>query len=182
MPLVRQATEYSCGAAALMSTLMYWGVFGGGESSLYPLLETTEQDGTHPLKLVEGARDFGLDAEFLQNLGLDDLRQRLAQGYGIILDIQAWQYIPVGRPRTPWASEWESGHYVVLVGMDAEYAYFMDPSVGGNYGYIPLGELLERWHDYEDRTGAIERHVRSAVLVRGSQPPTRNPDALVRIE
>src|SRR5271170_4429432 len=59
-PLIRQATSYSCGAAALLSALRYWQAYSGSEAGLYSLLETTPKDGTEPPKIAEGARSLGL--------------------------------------------------------------------------------------------------------------------------
>src|SRR5580704_12187479 len=56
VPLTRQRTGYSCGPAALLGALRYWGVFDGREQDLYALLETTKKDGTESPKLAEGAR------------------------------------------------------------------------------------------------------------------------------
>lgn len=31
--------------------------------------------------------------------------------------------------------------------MDATHAYVMDPSTPSHYAYLPIAELMERWHD-----------------------------------
>ena len=62
VPLTAQATNYSCGAAALLGILRYWKAYDEDETALYPLLQTTPEDGTHPARLVEGGRHFGLQA------------------------------------------------------------------------------------------------------------------------
>ncbi|MGK5085840.1 C39 family peptidase [Bdellovibrionota bacterium FG-1] len=121
VPLVRQATDYSCGAAALASILYYWKVFDGNESSLYALLETTPNDGTEPAKLVEGARSFGLDARMQENLSIADLQSFLSKGFTVIVDLQAWDS-DRSLSGKPWKDVWESGHYVVLVGLDQQFA------------------------------------------------------------
>jgi predicted double-glycine peptidase len=169
LPLVRQQTGYSCGAAAMLSVLKYWRVFDGEEKSLYPVLQTTPKDGTEPSKLAEGARSFGLRAEWRQNLGFADLRAALARGDTPILDIQAWP--DPGTEKASWRDDWDDGHYVVLIGMDGENAYFMDPSSDGKYAYIPLPELSDRWHDFEDRHGPAWRFEHLAVFVHGDRVP-----------
>ncbi len=173
VPLIRQSTDYSCGAAALLSTLYYWKAFDGMESSLYPLLATTPADGTQPEKLAEGARSFGLDAALRENMSLEDLRASLRKGETVILDIQAW--------RTPgstiaWSAAWEDGHYVVLVGMDKSRLYVMDPSTPASYAYLPLAEFLDRWHDYENRSGMRREYLHAGIVIRGKKSVRSYPE------
>ncbi len=169
VPLVRQAASYSCGAAALLSELYYWRTYDGNESSLYSEIETDPKSGTKPQGLVRGAKKYGLDANFKENVSLDELRAALKRGEPVILDIQAWPYGGQASTAT-WNQRWEDGHYVVLVAIDEENAYFMDPSVAAGYSFIPLPELLERWHDYENMPDGVWRNQRLAVFIRGSDP------------
>jgi len=180
LPLVSQATSYSCGAAALLSVLYYWRAFDGTESDLYGPLETTPRDGTHPAKIVEVARRYGLQAEMRIEMTIEDLRRELAAGATVILDIQAWP--SDDRRDPPWEELWEDGHYVILAGMDSSKVYAMDPSVRAGYGYLPLEELPRRWHDYEDRNGRLEIHRRLGIVIRGSRPIASYPAPLSRIE
>lgn len=72
----------------------------------------------------------------------------------VILDLQAWDV-----PGHDDSNEWQDGHYVVLVGIDADdagNAYLMDPYVTESegdkaYARIPLRDpksgLDARWHD-----------------------------------
>jgi acetylornithine deacetylase/succinyl-diaminopimelate desuccinylase-like protein/predicted double-glycine peptidase len=169
LPLVRQETGYSCGAAAMLSVLKYWRVYDGLEKGLYGVLETTPADGTEPAKLAEGARSFGLKAEWRQDLGFADLRAALQRGDTPILDIQAWP--DPGTEKASWRDDWDDGHYAVLLGMDADYAYFMDPSSDGKYAYIALPELSDRWHDEETRHGPHWRFQHLAVFIHGGRAP-----------
>jgi predicted double-glycine peptidase len=181
IPYHRQETDYSCGAAAVLAVLRYWRAYDGSEGSLYERLQTTPKDGTHPKKMTEGLRSFGLKAELSQHLELEDLRAALKRGETAILDIQAWR--TEASPR-PWSKDWDDGHYVVLIAMDEQSAYVMDPSVdGGAYGWLPLAELLERWHDYEDRYGPREETFHLAILASGDKTPSVGPRRrLVKVE
>lgn len=179
VPLVRQATSYSCGAAALLSTLYYWQVYDGTESSLYERLGTTPQDGTEPSGLVSGAKSLGLEAELKEGLSLADLRASLKKGQTVLLDLQAWR---AEGSTASWKDTWEDGHYVVLVGMDQTHLYVMDPSSPGAYAYLPLPEFAERWHDYEDRHGARREFVHTGILISGKKALKSVPAPLVRLE
>lgn len=163
VPVTVQETDYSCGAAAVLALLRYWGVYGGDEASLYPLLGTRPKDGTPPENMVEGLRHFGLDAALREGMTFPDLTAALKAGKTVILVLQAWRDDAGGS----WAETWDSGHYVVLNGMDDHYAYFMDPSTEERYAYVPLAELMERWHDYEDRDGQVRRYYQAGIIASG---------------
>ncbi|MBI5209731.1 MAG: C39 family peptidase [Elusimicrobia bacterium] len=169
VPVTVQETSYSCGAAAALAVLRYWKAYAGGERSLYELLDTRPKDGTPPENIADGLARLGLAASLRENMSLDDLRAALRRGESAILDIQAWRE----DESTPWSDRWEDGHYVILIGMDERYAYLMDPSTEEGYAYLPVAELLERWHDYEDRGGIYRRHYQLGILVKGATPLDR---------
>lgn len=144
VPIVAQETDYSCGAAALLALMQYWGVDQGlSETDLHDDLETTKKDGTPPFAMAEEATARGLKSNYRGDVTSEDLRDALTVGVTVILDIQADE-----------PEDEDSGHYVVLVGMDGENAYVMDPSSGGSYAWLPLDELDARWHDERDH-GAV---------------------------
>lgn len=168
LPFVAQETDYSCGPAALLSVLRYWGEFPGTERDLYGPLETTPKDGTTPEKLAEFARKRGLSAELREGMTVDGLRDALRLGRTVIVDLQAWR--SDAEARTPWSELWEDGHYVVLAAMAETKAFFMDPSVPGALAWLPLEELPERWHDYEDRSGSVRRNFGLGIVIHGDSP------------
>jgi predicted double-glycine peptidase len=138
VPLVRQQTDFSCGPAALLAILQYWGVdAGASEEDLYAELDTTPSDGTEMGKLADGAKARGLDAVLSASAcSLVDLESALRAGGTAVLNIQA---------HGDDYDDRADGHYVVLVGMDEANVYAMDPSQG--YGYLSREALLDRWKD-----------------------------------
>ncbi len=177
IPVVQQATDYSCGAAALLAILSYWQVFDGTEQELYAALDVSPENGTAPDAIVRVAGEHGLDATLRQHVTIDELRAALARNDTVIVDLQAW---PDGKPSGfRWATAWEDGHYVVLVAADATYVYVMDPSAG--YGFLPIRELLDRWHDYEVRDGRRIPYVHAAIFLHG-RTPLDSVGALIRID
>jgi predicted double-glycine peptidase len=169
VPIMEQEQDYSCGAAAALAVLRYWQAYGGDERSLYELLGTSPKDGTPPENLARGLSWFGLESALRENMTLEDLRAALRRGDSVILDIQAWR----DDEDTPWSERWDDGHYAVLAGMDEHYVYLMDPSTPERYTYLPLAELLERWHDYEDRDGSVRRYYQTGIIARGRRPLPR---------
>jgi predicted double-glycine peptidase len=162
VPIVRQAYEYSCGAASLASCLYYWGVWDGREPQLYSLLGTNE-DGTSGNKIIEVAQGFKLWAQSRSEMSIDDLKKYISEGCTVILSIQSWGNYT---EETDMNEIWEDGHYVVLVGFKGELVYMMDPSIPGMYRVMSIKELKECWHDYND-AGDYDNH--SGIIIRGSE-------------
>lgn len=173
LPLVRQQADYSCGPAAMSSILQYFGVWKGREQDLYKLLETSTENGTLPENLALGARHFGLTATVEQLMTVQRLRTLLGEGKTVILELQAWR--DPKQPMKPWRDTWGDGHYVVLIGMDGAFAYCMDPSMEGAYTYLPLDELVERWHDINEvrKDPAKQRDLQLGVII-GGKPGSKN--------
>ena len=167
IPPVKQHTEYSCGPAATLSLLRFWRwekFACVDEASLFWPLRTTATQGTEPEPMVEYLREVaGLDAEYRYgDVTLAELERAVDAGQPPIVDLQAWR-----DDVRPWRDTWDAGHYVVMVGYDAERLYVMDPSVltPGAYAFLPRAELDERWHDL---AGTDElRLERMAIFVRG---------------
>jgi uncharacterized protein len=179
VPIVRQSTDYSCGAAALLSVLQYWGKYEEPESSLFEPLKTSPKDGTDPNAILSLAKTFGLAARMQEHTTLEGLQTALKQGETPIIDIQAWRGEEVQKP---WPDTWEEGHFVVVVGTDRRYVYFMDPVVGSGYTYLPSAELVERWHDYETYNGVPVRNYQLALFLKGDKPLRSFPGPLLPTE
>jgi uncharacterized protein len=167
VPLMRQSTFYTCGVASLQSCLYYWQVFDSTEEQLAIQCGTTEENGTPPENLVTVAKFYNLTAVMKENSTLKDLEIAINKGYTVILDVQAWD----GEENVDWVNEWEDGHYVVLVGLDSDYVFLMDPSTGGTYAYVPRNEFVDRWHDYEILSdGSRREYVHTAIYIHGDNP------------
>jgi predicted double-glycine peptidase len=178
VPLVSQARPWTCGAAALMATLIYFGVFDESESRLDTELGATPEEGTRVDAIVAEARHFGLEAQARTGLSFDDLARELARGSVVIVALQAWA---AGRVSN-WWTNWEDGHYIVIVGLTGDRVYAMDPSVRTGYGYLTREQFQQRWHDYEveGKHRAIYDHL--GIVVRGERRMARYPGAPVEIQ
>jgi len=160
VPVVEQQTDYSCGPATLTAILRYWQRPVACEQELYAALHTTPKDGTEPFMLEAVARAHGLRAEYRIGASVDDLRAALAAGTTVILDLQAWR-----DTKRPWRDDWDDGHYIVLVAIDGDRLYAMDPSADHGFSWLTLGELEERWHDFEMRDGKRRNLQHMAVFI-----------------
>ncbi len=172
VPLISQARPWTCGAAALMATLLYFGVFDDAESRLDAELAVTPEEGTHVASIVDEARRFGLEAEARTGLTVDNLASEAARGTVVIVALQAWATHSVA----DWRTNWEDGHYVVVVGVADDRVYVMDPSVRTGYGYLTRDEFLARWHDYDLEEGHRVVYDRLGIAIRGQARVSRYPD------
>ena len=167
----RQMTEYSCGASALQSVLNYWGS-DVDEETLMTLLDTNDEVGTYPENLVSGARTLGFDADFKENATLDELQQYTSDGHPVIALAQLWR----SEKDTPEsaADEWDCGHYIVILSVDADYVYFQDPFIRMGKGFVPRSVFEEHWHQIMGGSAVAKspklNHL--AIFVKGHRPTT----------
>jgi predicted double-glycine peptidase len=171
VPVVKQETDFSCGSAATLSLLRFWrpeAYAAVDETHLHEALRTTNDHGTEPEPIehyLQAAA--GLDARYRHgDVTLEQLLAAVDAGEPPIVDLQAWR----DHAQVPWKDTWDAGHYVVLVGYDAERLFVMDPSVltPGGYAFLPRAELDERWHDLAGHENTrVERMV---IFVRGPGP------------
>lgn len=171
MPVVKQRTDFSCGAAATLAVLRYWRwerYAGVEEGDLHGALQTTQARGTEPEPIVDYLRsDARLEAVYRHgDVSVVELERAVDAGQPPIVDLQAWS-----EAKLPYRDVWDAGHYVVMVGYDDEHLFFMDPSVltPGEYAFLPRAELSERWHDLAGEHDV--RLERMAIFVRGSGRP-----------
>jgi predicted double-glycine peptidase len=170
LPLVRQSTPYTCGVACLQSILYYYGQ-EWPEDILARELKSTEAEGTNYHEILRFARSRGLTAQEKEGMTIDDLRRACAVGRPIIVAYQAW-----GARPDMYANDWEDGHYSIVVGVDREKVYLMDPSTLGNYAFIPIPEFEARWHDqYNGPDGRPIRLVRFGITLDSGTKPSYNP-------
>lgn len=162
----RQITEYSCGPAAVQSVLAYWGQ-EVDQPKLMEVFRTTEEVGTHPEDMVAGLRTLGLDAEMKENCTVDDLAEFTSKFGPVIALGQVWRSQSAGLAAT---DDWGSGHYFIVLGVDAENVYCQDPYLGMCKGFVPRSVFEEHWHQAMggDLTKARKlMHV--AIFIRGSK-------------
>lgn len=145
VPLCRQATDYTCGVAALQSILGYH-LTDVRQDVLAKKVKADPQTGARYRQIEKYARKQGYTVTDYADMTIEDLETLLDAGNPVICLIQAW-----AKPGTDYANDWKDGHYVVAIGYDQNSVYFMDPSTLGNYTYIPIDEFLVRWHDGDSK-------------------------------
>jgi predicted double-glycine peptidase len=173
VPDTRQSTEYSCGAAALQAVLGYWGR-DVGEEDLRELLNTDPESGTYPEDILRVARELGLEAEYRENLTLEEIETSVVRGVPVIVDCQAWRSPASGNE--PWADDWVDGHWMVIIGLDDENVYFEDPYILGSRGFMSRQEFEERWHNPRgwDESDTVKQ-IHLGIFIRGENSTAIRP-------
>lgn len=164
VPDVRQATDYTCSASALEAVLAYYGS-NVTEAQLAAELGATPADGAPPDAIVRVALARGLPAAARDDATYANLADEIRARRPVIVDLQAW----ADPPRADWTNDWDDGHYVVLIAIEASTLVFEDPSLADKRAILDAAELDARWHD-EDRK---RRHVHTAIFF--AMPPPAYP-------
>ena len=169
VPLTRQASDYTCGVAALQSILYYYGE-EFREDELAKKLRATPEEGTKYPRIVELAKSLNFHVEVRTGMTMDDLKRLIDEQKPVILLMQAWTESAVD-----YIQDWNDGHYAIAIGYDTQNIYFMDPSMLGNYAFIPTREFLDRWHDKDGQTLLYQFG-----MVISKNPPGKvyNPDEI----
>ncbi|HKE47291.1 MAG TPA: C39 family peptidase [Rhodanobacteraceae bacterium] len=166
----RQTTEYSCGASALQSVLAYWGN-DVDEDELMRLMGTTEEEGTYPEKIAQAARALGFEAEVKQGLSLDEVQALTADGDPMIALAQVWRGSQSGK----LGEDFNAGHYISVLGVDADNVYFQDPYVRNCKAFVPRGMFEASWQHVmgndRKRNPKLE-HL--GIVIRGKQRAATN--------
>lgn len=156
VPLTRQTSQKSCGAAALASVIRYW---NAGTTVTEPgLLETyppSSKQGYPLLQLKDVAEAEGLLA-FALGMEREPLKQvleHIAAGRPVIaaLELPKGRYfgasVPVietvDRRTVTGFGDKTKAHYVVVMGTSGARVLLMDPQ----YGYVDIshGEFVQFW-------------------------------------
>ena len=77
--------------------------------------------------------------------GWPGVKRAADRGWPVIVALQAGALSPADYVGV----RWDSGHYAVVVGYDADRVYFMDPMVVGRYVQLSHAAFRSRWYDYD---------------------------------
>jgi predicted double-glycine peptidase len=180
LPLVRQATDFSCGNVAALSILRYYEpdpYARTPESALYAPMSTTPEAGTEPGPIADYLSKQPVLAAHVEDstdrkqVEVTDLERAVDRGEPTIVALQAWQAVSTYAQMKDWRTDWDDGHYAVVVGYDESRLFFMDPSTSGHYAYIPVEQFAARWHDTIGT--AHVQHI--AIFVHATGAPAASP-------
>lgn len=184
--MIRQSNNYSCGAAVLNSILIYYlrdepDYDCLTEQDLQLELKTSSIYGTNYEEIIKEAEKRNLKCEVFDNKSnidpISKVKSAVDKGRLAICNIQAWS----DDQCVDYKNIWDSGHYAVAVGYDEKNIYFMDPWVYGNYAYLPVKDLIERWHDLNSDKNSEKFYSLGIILWRDSVPEY-HPDIISKIQ
>jgi len=147
VPHARQSRNYTCGVASMQSLFCYFGD-EWREDNLAKELGSGEEWGTGVDNIISFAKKQGYTANMVTDMTKDELRTHIDEGHPVLVAYQAWTD---AQPPVNWKDDWEDGHYSLIIGMDDNYVFLMDPSTLGRYTYIPVEEFVDRWHDSDGK-------------------------------
>ena len=153
-PLVRQCFDFDCGCACLQSILRMFG-FNLRSEFVVRALRMSSEDPIDCHMVSDFLSCFSIDAFETEMNDIRELEKHLQKSRPAMTAIQAWG----GKSEM---DALESGHFVLCTGCDEKNIYFMDPSILGNYGFLPKKEFEQRWKD-TDKYGA--RVLRYAIVL-----------------
>ena len=165
----RQSTEYTCGPSALQAVLRYWGK-DVQEDEIARLAATTSEVGTFPEDLARSARALGFKAEVKEGLTLDEVQAFTAAGHPMIALAQVWLSASSTGGKSV-EEEWDSGHYIVILGVDKDYVYFQDPYVLMSKAFMSRRVFEAHWH--QAMGGDLKKQpklMHLGIFVRGRKP------------
>lgn len=119
-----------CGPATLKMVLNYFGL-EKTEQELAQATGCTKEKGIEADKIVAAAKQFGLKAQIKDNASFDDVKKYLNKKIPPIVD---WFYK-------------DDGHYSVVVDLDKENIYLLDPSIG-HLRAVRLKKFYRIWFDF----------------------------------
>jgi len=125
----RQETGY-CGPASLKIVLSYYGI-KKSEKEIVKLTECTKEWGVEAWKLLKIAQGLGFHGFVRDESTFDDIKEYVIN-----------RQIPV---IVDWFSE-DDGHYSVVVDIDDENIYLLDPELG----YVRAMRLKKFWRVWFD--------------------------------
>ncbi|MFA6161522.1 MAG: cysteine peptidase family C39 domain-containing protein [Patescibacteria group bacterium] len=159
LPQLRQTYGYDCGAKAIQTVLVYYGI----ELREDHILKTagTTKNGTQIKGIIKVAEKNGLKTDS-REMSIGDIKDYIDKKIPVILALQAW----TAKKKVDWKKDWIDGHYVVAIGYTKDKILFEDPS-SFERTYLKYNELEKRWHDMDIKGKKYDHH---GIAVFGKKP------------
>jgi len=142
-PNLLQTFEYDCGATAIQSILLYYGIEIKA-NKIITYAKTDEKSGTFIKDTEAVFLQYGLKYDS-QTLSILDLESYLKKKIPVMILLQAWS-----ATQKNYSTSYKDGHWVVAIGFDSQNIYFADPYISA-ISFIPKKEFKSRWHGKEGR-------------------------------
>ena len=159
-PEFRQTYIWDCGAKAIQSVLVYYGI-DVDEADIMKYAKTNSRYGTSPENMIKVAEKYELEID-AKEMKIVELKKYLDEKIPVVLLLQAWPKHKVKN----WKEHWKHSHYAVAIGYDKSKIYFEDP-YAINRTYLTEKELKDRWHGMYNSS---QKHYNWGLAVFGKKP------------
>ena len=156
LPPNRQQTKYSCGPAALVSVLNYFGI-DTTEEKMVAATGADSKNGASIENLIKTIISNGLGVVKQTDMTYEELSQAIHNKNPVIVAYQAWFKHPTPSDLSRYSNDYKDGHYSVVIGVDSKRVYLQDPSQDEGWSYIPKKEFMHRWHDKDAKDRKLEK-------------------------
>jgi predicted double-glycine peptidase len=163
LPTGRQTFDFDCGAKALQLVMAYYNTDVREDELLKEL--GMDRYGAPVKNMIAVAEKHGFKVAVQNGATLETVKGYADRGDPVIVLVQAWadRYMTL----EDWRRENENGHYVIVIGHEANIIIFEDPS-SFHRTWMTEEEFLARWHDIDPRTK--ENYERFAMVLLGKTP------------
>ncbi len=158
-PELRQAYDWDCGASAIQSILIYYGI-DVRAGLIIKEAGTNHDHGTTPENMKAVFKSYKLKCTS-GKITIDEIKDYINKKTPVILLLQAW----TRQENVDWKNDWDDGHYVVAIGYDSKRIYFEDP-YSLSRTYLSYDDLLLRWH-HRDSNG--KKYLNWGLVVTGQR-------------
>lgn len=157
-PELRQTYGYDCGAKALQSVLVYYGI-ELSEEVVMKSAKTTKRSGTKIKDMLHVLTENGLKYDS-KEMSIADLKKYIDRKIPVMILLQAWH-----KTDMDYTNKYRIGHWVVAIGYDGEKFLFEDPNAFYRT-FLTEKELIGRWRSVEDGNKVMNH----GIAVYGKKP------------
>lgn len=159
-PDLRQTFEYDCGAKALQSVLVYYGI-EIREELLIRLAHTDNKKGTLIKDILNILDKYKLKYT-ADNMEQSDIKSYIDRKTPVIVLLQAWSDLS----SKEYSVDYRDGHWVVAIGYDEENNFYFADPYAFETTYLTQNEFNARWHGQE-----YGKHIiKYGIAVYGKKP------------
>jgi len=173
VPIIYQCNNSACGIACVQSILGFYDnhIY---QEELYNELKFDKNEGTYIDNIINFFNKNNYECYHKVDTNINTIKNLIKNGIPVLTVFQAWN----NKKNINWRDEWNSGHYSIIIGIDDNNIYMMDPSIQGNYGYIPIKDFISRWHDYDNK----KKYKQWICAIYYKKPHSYKKDVIVRIK
>lgn len=137
----KQSDNSRCGPASIKMLISYYGI-DVTEDEICDRCGWTYELGCTDFQMKEAIESFGLGCSIINNAGLEDIEYWIKHHIPVIVD---W-FTPGFNPSL---GDMPNGHSSIVVGIDREYIYLLDPEMG-EIRTILREEFNRVWFDWRN--------------------------------